>query len=155
MRFPTTDHLQSTAARLLVSLLAALLALAVLAPSSAGSQEVRVQQQAGGTAAGRATLLIGLGNHRQAITTRNPLAQRFFDQGLSLAYAFNHAEAARSFREAARVDPTCAMCYWGVAFVLGPNINAAMDTAVVREAYEASQKALALVPPRRHASART
>jgi hypothetical protein len=44
------------------------------------------------------------------VTTRNPLAQRFFDQGLSLAYAFNHAEAARSFREAARLDPQCAMC---------------------------------------------
>jgi tetratricopeptide (TPR) repeat protein len=144
MRLPTADHLQSTAARLLVSLLAALLALAVLAPSSVGSQEVRVQQQAGGTAAGGATLLPGLGDHRQAITTRNALAQRFFDQGLSLAYAFNHAEAARSFREAARLDPRCAMCYWGVAFVLGPNINAAMDTAVVGEAYEASRKAGAL-----------
>jgi tetratricopeptide (TPR) repeat protein len=144
MRFPTADHLQSTVARFLVSLLAALLALAVLAPSSAGSQEVRVQQQAGGTAAGRARLLTGLGNHHQPITTRNPLAQRFFDQGLSLAYAFNHAEAARSFREAARLDPQCAMCYWGVAFVLGPNINAAMDSAVVREAYEAAQKAVAV-----------
>jgi tetratricopeptide (TPR) repeat protein len=144
MRFPTADHVQSTIARFLVSLLAALLALAVLAPSSAGSQEVRVQQQAGGATAGRAKLLTGLGNHRQAITTRSPLAQRFFDQGLSLAYAFNHAEAARSFREAARLDPQCAMCYWGAAFVLGPNINAAMDTAVVREAYDAAQKAAAL-----------
>ena len=144
MRFPPAEDLQSTAARLLVSLLAALLALAVLAPSRAGPQEVRVQQQAGGTTAGGAKLLTGLGNHRQAITTRSPLAQRFFDQGLSLAYAFNHAEAARSFREAARLDPQCAMCYWGVAFVLGPNINAAMDTAVVREAHEAVQKAVAL-----------
>jgi tetratricopeptide (TPR) repeat protein len=144
MRLPTVDHLQNTATRFLVSLLAALLALAVLASSSAGAQEVRVQQQAGGTTAGRAKLLAGLGNHHQTITTRSPLAQRFFDQGLSLAYAFNHAEAARSFREAARLDPQCAMCYWGAALVLGPNINAAMDTAVVREAYEASQKAVAL-----------
>jgi tetratricopeptide (TPR) repeat protein len=154
MRFPTADHLQSTAARFLVSLLAALLALAVLASSGAGAQEVRVQAQAGGAAAGTAKLLTGLGNHRQTITTRNALAQRFFDQGLSLAYAFNHAEAARSFREAARLDPQCAMCYWGAAFVLGPNINAAMDTAVVREAYEASQRAAALasgVTPRERA----
>ena len=144
MRFPTAGHLQHTAARFLVSLLAALLALAVLASSSAGSQEVRVQQQAGGAPAGPAKLLAGLGNHHQAITTRSPQAQRFFDQGLSLAYAFNHAEAARSFREAARLDPQCAMCHWGVAFVLGPNINAAMDTAVVREAYAAAQRAVAL-----------
>jgi tetratricopeptide (TPR) repeat protein len=144
MRLPTTDHLQNTAVRLLVSLLAALLALAVLAPAGAGSQEVRVQQQAGGAAAGRAKLLTGLGGHRHPITTRNALAQRFFDQGLSLAYAFNHAEAVRSFREAARLDPDCAMCYWGAAFVLGPNINAAMDTAVAREAYEATQRAVAL-----------
>jgi tetratricopeptide (TPR) repeat protein len=154
MRFPTADHLQSTAARFLVSLLAALLALAVLASSSAGAQEVRVQAQAGGTTTGAAKLLKGLGSHRQMITTRNPLAQRFFDQGLSLAYAFNHAEAARSFREAARLDPQCAMCYWGAAFVLGPNINAAMDTAVVREAYVAAQRAVALaatVTPRERA----
>jgi len=144
MRFPTADFLHNTAARFIVSLLAALLALAVLAPSSAGPQEVRVQQQSGGAAAGRAKLLAGLGNHRHAITTRSALAQRFFDQGLSLAYAFNHAEAARAFREAARLDPQCAMCYWGAAFVLGPNINAAMDTAVVREAYEAAQRAVAL-----------
>jgi tetratricopeptide (TPR) repeat protein len=144
MRFPTADHLQNTAARFIVSLLAALLALAVLALSSAGSQEVRVQQQSDASAPGRAKLLIGLGNHRQTITTRSALAQRFFDQGLSLAYAFNHAEAARSFREGARLDPQCAMCYWGAAFVLGPNINAAMDTAMVRDAYEAAQKAVAL-----------
>jgi hypothetical protein len=64
MRFPTAEHLQSTAARLIVSLLAALLALAVLAPASGGSQEVRVQQQAGGATAGRATLLTGFGHHR-------------------------------------------------------------------------------------------
>ena len=144
MRLPTAEHLPGVVARFIVSLLAALLALAILAPSSAGAQEVRVQHQAGGGAAGTAKLLTGLGNHRQTITTRNRLAQRFFDQGLSLAYAFNHAEAARSFREATRLDPQCAMCYWGAAFVLGPNINAAMDTAVVREAYDAAHKAVTL-----------
>jgi tetratricopeptide (TPR) repeat protein len=144
MRLPDADHLQSTAVRILMSLLAALLALAVIGPTFAGSQEVRVQQQSGRGADGRAKLLNGLGNHHQTITTRNPLAQRFFDQGLSLAYAFNHAEAGRSFREAARLDPRCTMCYWGAAFVLGPNINAAMDTAVVRNAYETAQQAVAL-----------
>ena len=144
MRLPTAEHLPGVVARFIVSLLAALLALAILAPSSAGAQEVRVQQQAGGAATGTAKLLTGLGNHGQTITTRSARAQRFFNQGLSLAYAFNHAEAARSFREAARLDPQCAMCYWGAAFVLGPNINAAMDTAVVREAYDAAQKAVTL-----------
>jgi len=144
MRLPDADHLQSTAVRILMSLLAALLALAVIGPTFAGSQEVRVQQQSARDAEGKAKLLSGLGNHHQTITTRNPQAQRFFDQGLSLAYAFNHAEAARSFREAARLDPQCAMCYWGTAFVLGPNINAAMDTAVVRDAYEAAQEAVRL-----------
>jgi tetratricopeptide (TPR) repeat protein len=144
LRIPTIDHLQSTAARVLISLLAALLALAILAPSSAGSQEVRVHSHAAGTTTGKAKLLSGLGSHHQRITTNNPLAQRFFDQGLSLAYAFNHAEAALSFREAARLDPRCAMCYWGAAFVLGPNINAAMDTAVARDAYERVQRAAAL-----------
>ena len=157
MRLPTAEHLPGVVARFIVSLLAALLALAILAPSSAGGQEVRVQQQAGGELAGKAKLLTGLGNHRQAITTRHALAQRFFDQGLSLAYAFNHAEAARSFRDAARLDPQCAMCYWGAAFVLGPNINAAMDTAVAREAHDAAQKALTLAAkatPRERAYAR-
>ena len=55
------------------------------------------------------------------------MAQRYFDQGLRLTYAFNHPEALRAFKEAQRRDPDCAMCYWGEAFVLGPNINAPMD----------------------------
>jgi tetratricopeptide (TPR) repeat protein len=59
-----------------------------------------------------------------------------------LAFAFNHAEAIRSFREAARLDPACAMCYWGMALALGPNINAPMDQAAGREAYEALQQAV-------------
>ena len=93
-----------------------------------------------------AKLFPGLGAHHHAITTKSPQAQRFFDQGLALAYAFNHPEAKRSFEEAARLDPTCAMCQWGIAFVLGPNINAPMDPAVNAEAYAASRRALALAP---------
>jgi tetratricopeptide (TPR) repeat protein len=91
-------------------------------------------------------LLDGLGSHRFTITTTNPQAQRFFNQGLALAYAFNHPEARRSFDEAVRLDPSCAMCHWGVAFVLGPNINAPMDPAVNGEAYAASRRALGLAP---------
>lgn len=86
----------------------------------------------------------GLGNHKHTVTTRSKPAQQFFDQGLALTFAFNHAEAGRSFAEAARLDPQCAMAWWGSALVLGPNINAAMDTSVAREAYVAAQKALAL-----------
>jgi tetratricopeptide (TPR) repeat protein len=71
------------------------------------------------------------------------MAQRFFDQGLVLAYGFNHAEAVRSFQEAARIDPDCAMAYWGHALVLGPNINAPMGPEAVPEAWEALQKAIA------------
>ena len=65
----------------------------------------------------------GLGDLHFAITTQNSLAQKFFDQGLRLIYGFNHVEALRSFMEVARLDPTCAMAYWGQALSLGPNIN--------------------------------
>ena len=72
----------------------------------------------------------GLGKVHFPITTANPLAQRYFDQGLSFAYNFNHAGAVVSFREAQRLDPECAMCFWGEAVAHGPNINAPMDPAV-------------------------
>lgn len=91
-----------------------------------------------------APLFNNLGNYHHPISTSVPLAQRYFDQGLILTYGFNHAEAARSFREAAKLDPNCAMCNWGIALVLGPNINAAMDTEVVSEAWQAIQNAIAL-----------
>ncbi|GJL54890.1 MAG: hypothetical protein NPIRA02_20220 [Nitrospirales bacterium] len=85
-----------------------------------------------------------LGGHSYGVSTSVPMAQRYFDQGLILAYGFNHAEAARSFSEALRLDPACAMCYWGKALVLGPNINAPMDASAVPQAYAAAQQALAL-----------
>ena len=90
-----------------------------------------------------------LGTLTHLISTRVPRAQRFFDQGLRLAYGFNHAEAIRAFREAARLDSTCAICWWGVALAYGPNINAAMDSAAGVAAWEALQRAVAL---RAHAS---
>ncbi len=91
-----------------------------------------------------APLLEGMGTLHHAISTKNELAQRYFNQGLTLSYAFNHKEAERAFREAARLDPNCAMAYWGAALVLGPNINAAMDPAEVPNAFAAIQKAQAL-----------
>jgi tetratricopeptide (TPR) repeat protein len=71
----------------------------------------------------------GLGKVHLPITTSNPLAQRYFDQGLGFAYGFNHAAAIASFREAQRLDPNCALCFWGEALAHGPNINAPMDPA--------------------------
>ena len=91
-----------------------------------------------------APLFNDLGDFDRAITTESELAQRYFSQGLLLAYGFNHAEAHRSFQEASRQDPTCAMCAWGEALVLGPNINKPMDDADVPAAWEASRRALAL-----------
>lgn len=93
----------------------------------------------------------GLGRHHHFITTKWKLAQRYFDQGLTLCYNFNHAEAIRSFEAAARVDTNCAMAWWGVAFAYGPNINAPMDDTAVPKAWDALQKAIAL---KDHASPR-
>jgi tetratricopeptide (TPR) repeat protein len=93
--------------------------------------------------AGRVSLYQDLGTHRYLITASLPVAQRYFDQGLRLYYAFNHQEAIRSFSEAARLDPACAMCFWGMALAYGPNINAPMDAAGGRLAYASLQQALA------------
>ncbi len=97
------------------------------------------------TAAGAlAPKLHKLGTYSRKVSTASKQAQTYFDQGLILAYAFNHAEAERSFREAQRLDPDFALAYWGQAYVLGPNINAPMDEAAVSPAYEAARKAQAL-----------
>ncbi|MGH9906266.1 MAG: hypothetical protein ACRD8U_11880 [Pyrinomonadaceae bacterium] len=88
--------------------------------------------------------LQNLGKHQFPVTTKSKEAQLFINQGVSLSYAFNHAEAGRAFREAARLDPDLAMAYWGQALVLGPNINAAMDPKNEAQALELAKKALAL-----------
>ena len=75
------------------------------------------------------------------ISTESELAQTYFNQGLILTYGFNHAEASRSYREGIAQDPECAMCYWGIAYVLGPNYNAGMDPEVLPAANEAVAKA--------------
>ncbi len=85
-----------------------------------------------------------LGNHKFPVSTKNAQAQLFMNQGLNLSYAFNHAEAGRAYREAARLDPNLAMAFWGEALALGPNINASMDPANEPKALEAIQKAIAL-----------
>jgi tetratricopeptide (TPR) repeat protein len=82
-----------------------------------------------------------LGALHHPISTASDLAQRYFDQGLRLVYAFNHEEAIRSFEEAAKQDPHAPMPYWGIALALGPNINAAMSKENERRAVEAIKQA--------------
>ncbi|HYE86148.1 MAG TPA: hypothetical protein VEA16_07320 [Vicinamibacterales bacterium] len=95
--------------------------------------------------------LQNLGVHTFPVSTRDSRAQLFMNQGLNLTYGFNHAEAFRAFAEAARLDPSLAMAYWGQALVLGPNINAPMDSEAESKAFALIQQATAL---RDRASAR-
>jgi tetratricopeptide (TPR) repeat protein len=90
--------------------------------------------------------LQNLGVHTFVVTTTSPRAQLFINQGVNLAYGFNHAEAFRAFAEAARLDPSCAMAYWGQALVLGPNINARMEAADEPKALDLVKKAVDLKP---------
>ncbi len=92
----------------------------------------------------KAPLLSGLEGIDFPITTKSAEAQKYFNQGLMLAFGFNHAEAARSFYEVTRQDSTCAMGWWGFAYVLGPNYNAGMEPDNFQRAYDAIQKAQSL-----------
>ena len=109
------------APRLLVIALSALLA------GCAGGADAPAPHGHAPAAAGSMStpppLLTDLGTYSHKITTASPQAQQYFDQGLRLTYGFNHLEAQRAFREAARLDPACAMCYWGIALTYGSNYN--------------------------------
>jgi tetratricopeptide (TPR) repeat protein len=94
---------------------------------------------------GSTPLYDDLGSHHHTVTA-SPRAQKYFDQGLRLVYGFNHEEAVASFKEGARLDPGCGMCWWGVALALGPNINLPMDPKAAPEAWEATRKAETLAP---------
>ena len=98
-----------------------------------------------------APLFDDLGNLHFPISTSIPAAQKYFNQGLTLVYGFNHQEAVRSFQEAARLDPECAMAYWGQALALGPNINKHMDALAASDALIAVRQAVELSP---HATAK-
>ena len=89
----------------------------------------------------KAPLFEGLDAVNYPISTNNPEAKTYFNQGMVWAYGFNHAEAARSFYYATKLDPDCAMCYFGYAYVLGPNYNGGMEDDNYQRAYEAIQKA--------------
>ncbi|HXI51389.1 MAG TPA: hypothetical protein VNH84_07785, partial [Candidatus Saccharimonadales bacterium] len=84
-----------------------------------------------------APLFNDLGKHHHPVTTSSKQAQRYFDQGLTLCFNFNHAEAIRSFEAVAKLDPDCAMAWWGVAFAYGPNINMPMLDPAVPKAWAA------------------
>ena len=88
-------------------------------------------------------LLTDLGTYSYKITTASPQAQQYFDQGLRLTYGFNHLEAQRAFREAARLDPACAMCYWGIAMTYGSNYNDPTNPEREKGARDAAQMAMA------------
>lgn len=102
----------------------------------------------GGAELGPVPLYDGLGDFSRTITTFNPRAQDYFNQGIRLTYAFGHPEAIRAFRYAQQLDPECAMCFWGEAWALGPYINSPMDSAGGVAAHRAIQEA------RRHAVTR-
>jgi tetratricopeptide (TPR) repeat protein len=134
----------------LIVLAALLVAVAAHAgrPAQAHGGQPAHEHAPGSTASpnGLTPLFGNLGTHTHPISTRDPLAQRYFDEGLILTYGFNHAEAIRSFKDALTLDPACAICYWGIAYALGPNINAPMDDAAVPEAWSALQMARARAP---------
>jgi len=90
------------------------------------------------------TLVSGLGDLHHPVSTKNPQAQQFFDQGLRFIYAFNHDEAERSFQHAAELDPKLAIAWWGVAEAVGPNYNDPADDPRFAKAHEAIQKAVDL-----------
>lgn len=137
---------------LLSALLLSACAVDQASSSGRGPEERLVESAAGaeiGEAEAHAPLFDDLGDHHRPITTRSALAQRYFDQGLRLQYAFNTGEARRSFEQAAALDPTCAMCSWGVALSLGPNINVPRSPERAAAAHAAIEKA------RRRASSAT
>ena len=129
---------------------AVLLALSLALPAMLRAQEPRSTgtRESPGAASRTESIALwdGLGDLHHRVTTVDTLAQRYFDQGLRLAYAFDHPDAVRSFRRAQQIDPTCAMCFWGEALALGPNINALMDSAAGVAAFAAIQRATALAP---------
>lgn len=108
------------------------------------SPELSLAERAG------APLFEGMGTFHREITTASPDAQKYFDQGMVLAFGFNHAESIRSFRAAQKLDPSCAMCFWGEALATGPNINvtskgrAVMSPGDRAAAYKAVKRASAL-----------
>jgi tetratricopeptide (TPR) repeat protein len=117
--------------------LSIILALALCTPAFAQDHPAHDQSRP-------VTLMSGLGDWHHPVSTKNPEAQAFFDQGLRFIYAFNHDEAARSFQHAADLDPALAMAYWGVAEAVGPNYNDPASDDRFKQAHESIEKAASL-----------
>ena len=120
-----------------------IVAAALAACSHADGPAQKQEQTTGATST--IPLFEDLGTHHHAVSTKDELAQKYFDQGLRLTYGFNHDEAERAFREAARLDPNLAIAWWGVANALGPNINLPLDDERNKRALDAVAKAKALM----------
>lgn len=118
------------------------LALLLIFPASAFGQHSHAPAKETAPAA----LANGLGDVNLPVTTNNPEAQKFFNQGLAYVYAFNHEEAVRSFKQATQLDPQLAMGYWGMALALGSNYNVEADGPSLLTAYTNLQKAIELAP---------
>src|SRR5690242_20966069 len=117
-----------------------LLALLLLFPVAVSAQD----SHAPTTTPAPVALTSGLGDVNHPVSTTNPEAQKFFNQGLAYIYAFNHEEAVRSFKRATELDTQMAMGYWGIALALGSNYNLQAGAPQLKEAYAAIQKALTL-----------
>ena len=118
------------------------LAILLLIPSAVFGQH----SHAPAKDAAPATLETGLGDINHPVSTSNPEAQKFFNQGLAFMFAFNHEEAIRSFKQAAQLDPQLAMAYWGIALAMGSNYNVPAHGPTLVEAYNTVQKAVSLAP---------
>jgi tetratricopeptide (TPR) repeat protein len=130
--------------RLMVALAGGALYLSISVAAVAQLHDPRALEADPATAdAPIAPMLAGLGDYEFDVSTDNERSQYFFNQGLRLTYGFNHSEALRAFKEAARLDHDNAMAYWGWALVLGPNLNLPMQPQVVEQAYKAIQEAQA------------
>ncbi|MEO5629167.1 MAG: hypothetical protein ABIQ62_05290 [Thermomonas sp.] len=120
------------------------LLVALLVGGLAACTASNPRQAADAADASQVPLFETFGDLHRGIGTNVLGAQRYFDQGLRMAYGFNHEAAGRAFAEAARLDPTCAMCVWGQALVLGPNINLPMDPASAKDAAALARRAARL-----------
>jgi tetratricopeptide (TPR) repeat protein len=121
-----------------------LLACAGLLAVGCSAEPVSHRHETAGTTAATPPLFDNLGRYHRGVTTTSPPAQAYFDQGLRLAYGFNHYEAQAAFREALRLDPACGMCAWGIALTYGSNYNSPTDVERERGALAAVTQAQAL-----------
>jgi tetratricopeptide (TPR) repeat protein len=129
-----------------------LLVFCLFATSIAFAQHDHAAAATAAKPAAQTALLSGMGNAHHPVSTSIPTAQKYFDEGLSLIYAFNHAEAEKAFERAAQLDPNLAMAHWGIAVAVGPNYNLPVDEAREIQAYNETQKALKMkASPSEHA----